>query len=348
MMDERKLKKKDLLKDPVKHIDIKSFDSGKIIGAMKDMSFTARDTARAEEILERMINDRECTIILCIAGSTSAAGCMQVYVDMVKNRMIDVIVATGATIVDMDFFEALGYRHYKGTPYADDKLLRKLYIDRIYDTYIDEEELQACDRTIKEIADSLHPRPYSSREFIKKMGEYLSIHSKKKDSLVQAAYENNVPIFCPAFTDSSAGFGLVLHQHEKKDSHVSIDSVKDFSELTEIKIKAKTSGLFMIGGGVPKNFAQDTVVCAEVLGIDVPVHKYAVQITVADSRDGACSSSTLKEASSWGKVDTVFEQMVFAEATSVLPLIISAVYHKGDWKTREKREWSKLFPESKV
>jgi deoxyhypusine synthase len=99
----------------------------------------------------------------------------------------------------------------------------------------------------------------------------------------------------------------------------------------------------MIGGGVPKNFAQDTVVCAEILGHEVEMHKYAIQITVADVRDGACSSSTLKEASSWGKVDTAYEQMVYAEATSVLPLMISYAFHRGDWKNRIKREWAKLF-----
>jgi deoxyhypusine synthase len=197
--------------------------------------------------------------------------------------------------------------------------------------------------TVKAIADSLEPKPYSSREFITEMGKYLAKNAKKKDSLVQVAYENNVPIFCPAFSDSSAGFGLVMHQVENMDSHVSIDSVKDLRELTEIKIRANTSGLFMIGGGVPKNFAQDTVICAECLGKTVPMHQYAIQITVADVRDGACSSSTLKEASSWGKVDTVYEQMVFAEATSVLPLIISYVYHKGDWKNRERREWNRIF-----
>jgi deoxyhypusine synthase len=337
------MEKKDFLKDPVKHIDIKSFDSTGIIAAMKNMSFTARDTAQAAEIFNRMINDEECTIILCIAGSTSAAGCMQIYIDMVKYNMVDVIVATGATIVDMDFFEALGFKHYKGSPFVDDRKLRELYIDRIYDTFIDEEQLQICDNTIKEIADLLPPKPYSSREFIKEMGRYLVDNEERPDSLVQTAYENDVPIFCPAFTDSSAGFGLVGHQVENEENHVSIDSVKDFRELTEIKIKSPVSGLFMIGGGVPKNFAQDTVICAEVLGKPANMHKYAVQITVADPRDGACSSSTLKEASSWGKVDTVYEQMVYAEATSVLPLIISYVYHLRCWEGRSQRNWSRIF-----
>ncbi len=336
-------KKKSLLKNAVKHIDIKSFDSTKIIESMSDMSFTARDLARASKIFDMMMRDRNCTVILSLAGSTSAAGCMQVYVDMVRCNMIDAIVATGASIVDMDFFEALGFKHYKGTQYVDDTMLRSLFIDRIYDTYIDEEELQACDRTISSIADSLHRRPYSSREFILEMGRYLTKKAKKKDSLVQTAYEKDVPIFCPAFSDSSAGFGLVLHQWNNKDNHLSIDSVKDFRELTEIKIASKTSGLLIIGGGVPKNFVQDTVVCAEVLGKNVDMHKYAVQITVADVRDGACSSSTLKEANSWGKVDSSYEQMVYAEATSALPLLASYAYHKGSWKKRKMRKLNKLF-----
>jgi len=153
-----------------------------------------------------------------------------------------------------------------------------------------------------------------------------------------------VPIFCPAFSDSSAGFGLVLHQVERPKNHVSIDSVQDFRELTEIKIKAGTSGLLMIGGGVPKNFAQDTVVCAEIMGYDVPMHKYAVQITVADVRDGACSSSTLKEANSWGKVDSSCEQMVYAEATTVLPLLASYAYHKGSWKKRKNGNFPGFLP----
>jgi deoxyhypusine synthase len=337
------MKKKDFLKELVEHIDIKSFDSTTIIEAMRNMSFSAGDTARAAEIFNMMVNDDDCTIILCIAGSTSAAGCMQVYADMVKYNMVDAVVATGAAIVDMDFFEALGFRHYKGSACVDDKKLREHYVDRIYDTFIDEKQLQICDNTIKKIADSLAPGSYSSRQIIREMGKYLVENAKKPDSLVQLAYENDVPIFCPAFSDSSAGFGLVKHQADRKNGYVSIDSVKDFRELTDIKIKSPVSGLFIIGGGVPKNFAQDTVICAEILGKQTKIHKYAVQITVADVRDGGCSSSTFREASSWGKVDNIYEQMVFAEATSVLPLIASYVYHKRGWESRAQRKWSKIF-----
>ena len=310
---------------------------------MKKMSFVSRETANASEIYNEMLKDKDCTIFLTLAGSTSAAGCMHIYRDMVKYNMVDAIVATGASIIDMDFFEALGFKHYQGSQYQNDNELRNNYIDRIYDTYIDEEELQMCDKIIGEIADKLQPKAYTSRGFIKEIGKYLKSNAKKKGSLIETAYDNNVPIFCPAFTDSSAGFGLVMHQERNPNNHITIDSIKEFRELTEIKIKSKGSGLFMIGGGVPKNFIQDTVICAELLGKNVDMHKYAVQITVADSRDGACSSSTLKEASSWGKVDTTKEQMVFAEATSVLPLIASDAYHTGEWKNRDRKNFSKIF-----
>ena len=335
--------KKKLLNNPVEHIDIKSFDARKIIDGMSKMSFTSRDTARAAGIYNEMLADKDCSIFLTLAGSTSAGGCMNLYTELVKNNMVDAIVATGASIIDMDFFEALGFKHYQGSQFQDDTELRKNYIDRIYDTYIDEEELQACDQAICNIANTLKPKAYTSREFIKELGKYLKLNGKKKGSLIEVAFDNNVPIFCPAFTDSSAGFGLVMHQEQNPNNHITIDSIREFRELTEIKLRTKQSGLVMIGGGVPKNFIQDTVVCAELLGKKVDMHKYAIQITVADTRDGACSSSTLKEASSWGKVDITKEQMVFAEATSVLPLIASDAYHRKKWEKREKRNFSKIF-----
>ena len=335
--------KKSLLNSPVEHIDIKSFDARKIIDGMGKMSFTSRDTARAAGIFNDMLADKDCSIFLTLAGSTSAGGCMNLYTDLVKNNMIDAIVATGASIIDMDFFEALGFKHYQGSQFQDDTELRKNYIDRIYDTYIDEEELKACDQVICDVANKMEPKSYTSREFIKELGKYLKTNAKKKGSLIEAAYDNDVPIFCPAFTDSSAGFGLVMHQEQNPNKHLTIDSVREFRELTEIKLQSKQSGLLMIGGGVPENFVQDTVVCAELLGKKVDMHKYAIQVTVADTRDGACSSSTLKEASSWGKVDVTKEQMVFAEATSVLPLIASDAYHRAHWKNRQKRSFQKIF-----
>jgi len=340
-------RKAELLSTTVEHVDIRSFDARPIIESMGKMSFTSRDLARATGIYNQMLDDPECSIFLVIAGSTSAGGCMDLYAELVRSNMVDGIVATGATIVDMDFFEGLGHKHFQALEIPDDDTLRSLYIDRIYDTYIDEEDLQHVDHTIFEIAEKLEPKAYSSRAFIREMGKYLVENGKKENSLVKLAYEHDVPIFCPAFTDSSAGFGLVKHQVDAMKAgrpYLTIDSVADFRELTQIKIEAGTTGLLMVGGGVPKNFIQDTVVCAEILGHeDVAVHKYAVQITVADVRDGACSSSTLQEAASWGKVNTGIEQMVFAEAGSVMPLLASDAWHRQQDRNRNPRRWAKLF-----
>src|SRR5881628_275310 len=237
-------RKAELLATPIEHIDITKFDARPIIDAMGHMSFTSRDLARATKIYNTMLEDPACSIILVVAGSTSAGGCMDLYAELVRSNMVDAIVATGATIVDMDFFEALGHKHYQALEIPDDDTLRSLYIDRIYDTYIDEEKLQETDHTIGDIANSLEPKPYSSRAFIREMGKWLMTHGKKDNSLVKLAYEHDVPIFCPAFVDSSAGFGLVKHQVDAMkagEPYMVLDAIADFRELTELKIKAGTT-----------------------------------------------------------------------------------------------------------
>ncbi len=335
------LDRQELLRHPIAHIDITTQPAiVALVESMQAMAFSARDLYRAADIFDRMLRDTDCAIILTLAGSLISAGLKKVIVDLVQNTMVDAIVSTGANIVDQDFFEALGFRHYIGSPYADDAVLRAWHIDRIYDTYIDEDELRICDDTTRLIADTLTPGAYSSREFIQEMGRYLTRHARNRQSIVLAAYEKGVPIFCPAFSDCSAGFGLVVHQLNRPAAHVSIDSAKDFRELTQIKVLNRETGLVMIGGGVPKNFTQDIVVAAEIIGADAPMHKYAIQITVADVRDGALSSSTLREASSWGKVDTVFEQMVYSEATLAFPLIAGYAYHRRGWQNRQSKNFT--------
>ena len=120
--------KKSLLNSQVEHIDIKSFDARKIIDGMSKMSFSSRDTARAAAIYNEMLADKDCSIFLTLAGSTSAGGCMDLYTDLVKHNMVDAIVATGASIIDMDFFEALGFKHYQGSQFQDDTELETIIL----------------------------------------------------------------------------------------------------------------------------------------------------------------------------------------------------------------------------
>src|SRR5512138_1868260 len=153
--------KKDYLKDVIEHIDIKKHNVIPLVDSMEKMAFSARDLNRAAKIYDKMLNDKDCAVILTLAGSIFSAGLKKIVYDLVANNMVDAIVSTGALIVDQDFFEALGFKHYVGSQYTDDNQLRDLAIDRIYDTYIDEDELRVCDDTMAKICDSLEPRPYS-------------------------------------------------------------------------------------------------------------------------------------------------------------------------------------------
>ena len=259
---------------------------------------------------------------------------------------------------------------------ADDEELRALGIDRIYDTYIDEAELQRCDRVVAEIFDGMEARPWSSREVVRELGAYLDRHHSGARSLVLSAYRKEVPVFVPALSDSSAGFGVVAHRVRALGAglpHIAFDSGKDFHELARIKLAVAETGLLMVGGGVPKNFAQDAVVAARMIAegggsavgggvpgagtmganagggaaakCDVPMHRYAVQLTVADARDGGLSGSTLREATTWGKVDSTRERMVFGEATLTLSLLVSDAYHRGGWRKRAGMRLGSIFSE---
>src|SRR6202521_1576633 len=165
--------KKELLTSPIQHIDIKQHNVVPLVDAMHAMAYSSRDLARAASIYERMLRDPDCGGILCLAGSLISAGLKQIFVDLIRSNMVDAIVSTGANIVDQDFFEALGFKHYKGSKWVDDKALRGARVDRIYDTCIDEDELGECDTTLSEIVGGLAPRPYSSREIIEEMGKHL-------------------------------------------------------------------------------------------------------------------------------------------------------------------------------
>ncbi len=353
--------KKELLSRPIQHIDVTAFDARGVIDSYRQMAYSSRTLAQAADIYSMMLKDRECGVVLTLAGSLISAGLKKALITMVENNMVDAIVSTGANLVDQDFFEGLGFKHYiaPGSPEAppvDDMTLRNWMIDRIYDTYIDEDDLRACDHATYEVFNAFAPGAYSSREFIEAMGAYLANNPKfaKNESIVKTCYQKRVPIFVPAFSDCSAGFGIVLQQTEAIEQgrgQVAIDSGKDFRELTDIKLACKDTGLLMLGGGVPKNFAQDIVVAAELLNErkggkargDIGMHKYAIQMTVADSRDGALSGSTLREACSWGKVDIVHEQMVFGELSALFPLLASDAYHRGAWKKRKAFKFADLF-----
>ncbi len=372
-------RKRALLARPVEHIDVAGFDGRAVVDSYRNAAFQARNLAEAADIFAEMIEEPRCAVLLTLAGSLVSAGLKEALITLIECNMADVVVATGAVVVDQDFFEALGFRHYMApgspeAPDADDEELRALGIDRIYDTYVDETDLQRCDATVAGIFDGLEARPWSSRELMRELGAYLERHHGDARSILLAAHRKEVPVFVPALSDSSAGFGVVAHRARAEGAGVgpiAFDSGKDFHELAGIKLAVQETGLLMVGGGVPKNFAQDAVVAARMLaetgwgaeggtvaegvatgsgnadsgGEQVPMHRYAVQLTVADARDGGLSGSTLREATTWGKVAVSRERMVFGEATLTLPLLVSDAYHRAGWRKRAGMRLGSIFSE---
>jgi len=313
-----------------------------LVEAYKSASIQARNIGTCFEVYENMLNDRDRpTVIMGLSGALIAGGLRKVISDMIKYGIVDVIVSTGA-ILYQDLYQAMGYKHYKGSPDMDDTKLRDLYIDRIYDTLVDELKFEECDRLIGKLTEKLEPRDYSSREFL----EFLASQINDENSILYNARKYGVPVFSPAINDSSIGIGLTIYYHNNRAKpHAYIHSIRDNYELTQIILKSKKTGVIYIGGGVPKNWINDAEVMAGyVFNPDIQGHAYAFQITTATPVDGGLSGSTLHEAQSWGKISKkATKATAYVETTVALPLIVGAVIQKGIWKGRKRLRfvWNK-------
>jgi len=313
-----------------------------LVKIYSESGFNGRKLGEAAKVYAKMIKE-DATICLTASGALTPVGFGGIFKTLIERGFVDWIVTTGANVYHEDHF-AWGLPVKQGDFQVDDMKLYDMEIVRIRDVFIKfYETLEAQDQVIqKAFKNNFVDKPFTTAEFCNFLGKISSENSKYPEkSFVTTAYNYDVPIYISTLKDSSLALNLAIHR--LRDKTYSLDFVREILEQASILYNSKKSGIVELGGGVPKNFVQDTVICAELLGKNVDMHKYAVQITVADSRDGACSSSTLKEASSWGKVDVTKEQMVFAEATSVLPLIASDAYHKGDWKNRNRKKFSKIF-----
>ncbi|MCD6383915.1 MAG: deoxyhypusine synthase family protein [Thermoplasmata archaeon] len=332
--------KRRILSKEVVDIDLRSAITVKdLVRQFRDASIQARNLGIAAEILERMLTDeRRPTVFLGLAGPLIAAGLRRVIRDMIAENLVDVVVSTGA-ILYQDIYRARGFKHYQGTPSADDLKLREYFIDRIYDTYVDEEMFRETDKYIAKIADGLEERAYSSREFLEILGKNLN----DPESILYTAWETGTPVFCPAIADSSIGIGLT-YQYKKRGGGVgfTIDTIRDTYEITMIKVKSERSGAIYVGGGVPKNYINDIVVAAELMGYNPGGHYWAIQITQDSPHWGGLSGSTLGEAQSWGKIHSKATKVqVFVEASIGLPLLTAYALHNelGKRRKRLKIEW---------
>ncbi|MCQ5376611.1 MAG: deoxyhypusine synthase family protein [Candidatus Methanomethylicia archaeon] len=329
--------RKRLLKEPVEPVDLGKVKSiGDLVDAWKNGGIQSRSLADCAIVYENMLTDKDRpTIFLGLSGALIAGGLRKVISTLVRKGLVDAVVSTGA-ILYQDYYTALGYRHYKGTPNADDEKLHDLYIDRIYDAYVDEVGFVECDDRISEFCSNLKPKRYSTREFLFKLGLTLN----DKDSILYSASKAGIPIFCPAIADSSIGIGLAGYYRWANDNKVrtfTIDTLKDNVEIAQIVLASKKTAAIYVGGGVPKNYINDAAVMLDY----TKGHAYAFQITADAPHWGGLTGSTLDEAKSWGKVSKAATRAtVYAEATIALPLIVGYVLQKGLAKNRSRVRYS--------
>jgi deoxyhypusine synthase len=293
-----------------------------LLARMERISFQGRNLATARRIWEKMLAN-DCTIFLGMAGALSAGGLRLIVAHLITNRYVDCLVSTGANLYH-DLHETRGRHHYIGSPREDDAALQAESIDRVYDTYAREDEFCENDEWIAAFALTLERRPYTSREFLYRLGEYLWKETGQ-DGILTGAYRANVPIFCPAIADSSIGMGLSQARHRDAAAGT-IDVIGDIVESANVVIRHPRTASVVLGGGTPKNFINQASVQAEFFDDRIGGHRYALQIVTDVPHFGGASGSSLEEARSWGKLATDAEQVtVHADATIALPLLVSAL-----------------------
>lgn len=333
--------KKDVLKEKVKQIDFDDIVTVKdLVEAYKDSSIQSRALATCAIAYEKALKDKSRpTVILGLAGPLVAAGLRKVIADMIKFGIVDAIVTIGA-IPYQDFYQARGYNHYKCSPRCDDLALREVFVDRIYDTLVDEDKFRETDEYIGDIAGELEPRGYSSREFMEILGKAID----DEDSILYNAAKYGVPVFVPALNDSSIGIGLTGLYYKKRmadEPFMRIDPIRDNWELTQLKIHSEKTAVIYIGGGVPKNYIQQTEVICETLGHDKGGHHYAIQITQDAPQWGGLSGCTFEEAQSWGKINRDANKSVaYVEASIGLSLMVGYILQSGVWKGRKRLKYA--------
>jgi len=329
------MKRHSYTESPTRPFEVKKNDSvSSILERMKGISFQGRTLARAYDIWCQALRD-ECTIFLGLAGAMIPAGMRKIIVYLIENRFIDCIVTTGANMFH-DCHETLGFSHFQGSPDVDDTELRKLKIDRIYDTFSRDEEFEKTDKYIAKFAAKLERRPYTTREFLYLLGKRLS--DLPEQGVLNSAAKAGVPIYCPAIADSSICIALAANL-KPDQRRFTFDLVTELTEMAQIALKSARTAVIFLGGGTPKNYIQQLYVTAGFIEPERKLegHYYAIQFSTDSPQWGGLSGCTFKEAQSWGKVAGSARAVnCFCDATIALPVIVSGLADRAD-ELRRKR-----------
>lgn len=312
--------------NPTVPIDVKDRSISELLDGMLKTGFQGRKLAESVQAWHNMLKEKNMTVFMGLSGAMVPAGMRRLLSYMIRERMIDCLVSTGANLFH-DSHEALGKKHYVGSHLADDKNLFEHGVDRIYDVFAVEEEFRNADNLIADFTEEIGDISCSSREFMYLLGKELVRRGGAEDSIIVSAYRHNVPIFVPALSDSSIGIGITIAR--RRGIKLEIDQIKDVDEITRIVEKSGQTGVVYVGGGVPKNFIQQTEVVASILGMEVEGHAYAIQYTSDSPHWGGLSGCTFDEAVSWGKIAAQAKKVqVFVDATIALPIVAHALHEK--------------------
>lgn len=313
---------------------IPSANVTELLQGMSRTGFQGRKLGESVEIWKKMIRDPEVTIFFGLSGAMIPAGMQKVLIEMARRHYIDVVVSTGANIFH-DVCEHLGVRHYLGHHHVSDAALYREGIDRIYDVFAFEEEFRWVDRGFANYAEKIAPFSGSSREFLQRFGEWLNREAPNGESFLSTCVNEGIPVFVPALCDSSIGIGALIAR--RRGVSIDIDQIADTDEVTSLVEEGKKTGVVYVGGGVPKNFIQQTQVIGSIHEKDLGGHDYAIQYTTDSPHWGGLSGCTFDEAISWGKesADTLHVQ-VHVDATIALPIVVSALTGSGV-KRRKRR-----------
>ena len=324
-----------------------------LVRAMGRTAFTARQIGDAADVLEAMARDKDCFVVLTLSGAMTVAKMGLIFCDLVDSGVVKAIVSTGALMAH-GLVEATGRSHFRYDEKMPDRELFAAGYNRVYDSIEPETNLDAVEEIMQKLLrDWDREEAVSSWRVHRRIGEYLARNTKGR-GILKSCYERNVPVYVPAFTDSELGIDFALHQRQrKKDGRplLNFDSYDDFEHYAGTMLATKRMGIVTVGGGVPRNWAQQFGVYAELLArrgyekLPLKRYNYGLRICPEPVNWGGLSGSTYTEAVSWGKFVPPEEGGRFAEvlddATVALPLIAGAVLQRIGYFDGAKRTSAK-------
>ena len=331
--------REEFVHDPIGHIDVhRGMTVSELAGEYTNGGFGANTLAEAVDITAEMFADDDVRVFFGLAGAMVPAGMRAIVADLIRDGYIDALVTTGANLTH-DSIEAIGGKHHHGRTGPDDaneshggcpgaaasrehdETLREEGVDRIYNVYLPQEHFALFEHHLREEVFPEIDRTVSIREFTAELGRANAEVNAQEEvtedaGIAAAAYEHDVPIYCPAVQDSVLGLQAWMRSQTHK---FSLDALRDMNHLNDLAYEAESSGAFVVGGGVPKNYVLQTML------VTPEAYEYAVQLTMDPEHTGGLSGATLDEARSWGKIERSGRNAsVYADATITLPLVIAA------------------------